>query len=286
MTFLEALFENPLLFNACVAALLASIASGIVGSYVVVKRIAFISGGISHSVLGGIGLFLFLERVFLFSWATPLAGAFVSAIISAIIIGLIHIYRKEREDSVIAALWSIGMALGVIFIAMTPGFNVELNNFLVGNILWVTDSDLYILALLDAVILITVFFLHQRFLAVCFDEDQAYLQEQNVPILYLTLLVLTGITVVLLIEVVGIILVMTMLTIPAAIAGSFTKRLSHMMILATLFSALFSAAGILIAFEWDFPVGATIALVAGLSYVLSLIFSKRPLMKKAGIKPA
>src|ERR1700733_1884184 len=179
-TFIEAVQTNPLLLSALIAGLLASVVSGIIGSYVVVKRIVFISGGISHSVLGGIGLCLWLERTRGISWLSPLLGALIAAVLSALIIGWIHLYYRQREDSVIAALWSIGMATGVLFISQTPGFNVELNNFLIGNILWVSSTDLYILGSLDLLILLIVICLHKRFLAICFDEEQAQLQGVSV----------------------------------------------------------------------------------------------------------
>jgi zinc transport system permease protein len=270
ISFLEALRSNPILLSAVIAGLASSIVSGIIGSYVVVKRIVFISGSISHSVLSGIGFCLWLERAKGIDWISPLEGALVAGILSALIIGWIHLYYRQREDSVIAALWSIGMAVGILFISQTPGFNVELTNFLIGNILWVTPTDLYILYALDIVIIICVLCLHKRFLAICFDEEQAQLQGLPVNSLYLLLLVLTAISIVLLIQVVGIILVMTMLTIPAAIANLFTSRLSLVMLLAIVISAAFCFGGTALAYYVDWPGGATIALVAGVAYVASL----------------
>lgn len=272
-SFFEALSTNPLLLSAILAGILASIVSGIIGSYVVVKRIVFISGGISHSVLSGIGICLWLERAKGISWVSPLMGAIAAAILSALIIGWIHLNYREREDSVIAALWSIGMATGVLFISQTPGFNVELTNFLIGNILWVSPQDLLILGILDILIVGAVFCLHKRFLAICFDEEQAHLQGVPVNSLYLLLLVLTAITIVLLIQVVGIILVMTMLTIPAAIANLFTVRLSRMMIIAIALSCFFTIFGTGTAYYLDWPGGATIALIAGIAYVAAISLS-------------
>lgn len=271
ITFFEALRTNPLLLSAVIAGLAASFVSGIIGSYVVVKRIGFISGGIAHSVLSGIGFCLWLERSHGVQWAPPLLGALVSAIISALIMGWIHLNYRQREDSVIAAIWSIGMAVGVLFISQTPGFNVELSNFLIGNILWVTPTDLYILGGLDAFILVTVLCLHKKFLAICFDEEQAKLQGLPVNHLYLLLLSLIAVSIVLLIQVVGIILVMAMLTIPAAIANMFTSRLSTMMLLAVLFSCFFCISGMGTSYYLDWPGGATIAFIAGAVYILFLI---------------
>jgi zinc transport system permease protein len=218
-------------------------------------------------VLSGIGIALWLERAQGIEWASPLYGALVAAILSALILSWIHLNYRQREDSVIAALWSIGMAIGVLFISQTPGFNVELTNFLIGNILWVSPSDLTILWGLDLFIILAALCLHKRFLAICFDEEQAELQGLSVKLLYTLLLVLIAISIVLLIQVVGIILVMTMLTIPAALANLFTQSLSKMMIAAVIISACFCFFGTAIAFHYDWPAGATIALLAGIFYV-------------------
>jgi len=274
-SFFEALRTNPLLLSAMLAGLAASVVSGIIGSYVVVKRIVFICGSIAHSVLGGIGFCLWLERSKGVAWASPLLGALVSAVLSALLIGWIRIYYKQREDSVIAALWSVGMAAGVLFISETPGFNVELTNFLIGNILWVSNTDLYVLFGLDITVLILVACLHKKFLAICFDEEQARLQGLHVNALYLLLLVLTAVSIVLLIQVVGIILVMTMLTIPAAIANLYTYKLSHMMAIGVVLSSIFCLLGMMTAYHFDWPGGATIALIAGLSYVVLLMLPKK-----------
>ncbi len=276
-TFLEALQINPLLLTALVAGLLASIVSGIIGSYVVVKRITFISGSISHAILGGLGFCLWLQRNMGVEWMSPIYGAFATAILSALLIGWIHLYYKQREDSVIAAIWSVGMAVGVIFIALTPGFNVELTNFLVGNILWVTHEDISFLSILDFIILAIVACMHKRFLAICFDEEQAQLQGIHVKALYLLLLVLTAISIVMLIQVVGVILVMAMLTIPASIANLFTTRMSYMMWIAVLLSCIFVVAGTFMAYHLDWPLGATIALLAGFAYVVALLLPTKRL---------
>lgn len=275
MGFIEAVQFNPLLLYAILAGMIASVVSGIIGSYVVVKRIVFISGSISHSVLGGIGFCLWLERAKGVTWITPLYGALAAAIISALVIGWIRLNYRQREDTVIATLWSLGMAIGVLFISQTPGFNVELTNFLVGNILWVTPQDLILLFILDLIVIFIVLCLHNQFLALCFDEEQAYLQGVHVKALYLLLLVLIAISIVLLIQVVGIILVMTMLTIPAAIANLVTARLSLMMILGIFISEFFCFTGLTTAYYLDWPVGATIALIAGIGYLIALAVSKR-----------
>jgi zinc transport system permease protein len=275
MTFLEALYVNPLLLAALMAGLAASLVSGIIGSYVVVKRIVFISGSISHSVLGGIGFCLWLDRVQGITWLSPLYGALIAAILSAWTIAWIRRHYRQREDSAIAALWSIGMAVGVLFISQTPGFNVELTNFLIGNILWVSHEDLMLLWALNGVVLATVFCLHKRFLAICFDEEHAQLQGLPIHGLYITLLTLIAISIVLLIQTVGVILVMTMLTIPPAIANLFTMSLSRMMLIAVILNIVFCLTGMQMAYTLDWPGGATIALLAGVAYIGGLLLSAR-----------
>ena len=270
MTFFQALMINPLLLYAVYAGLIASVVGGVIGSYVVVKRITFICGSIAHTALGGIGVSLWLQRTRGVEWFSPLYGALLAAIFSALILGWIRISYRQREDTVIAALWSVGMAVGIIFISQTPGFNVELTNFLVGNILWVTPNDLFLLGALDVVVVACVLCFHKKFLAICYDEEQASLQGIPVNRLYILLLLLTAITIVLLIQVVGIVLVMTMLTIPAAMANLFTTRLSHMMVLAVVICAVLCLSGLAVSYHLDWPSGATIALVAGIVYAISL----------------
>jgi zinc transport system permease protein len=275
ISFFEALRTNPLLQTALLAGFVASISSGVVGSYVIVKRIVFISGSIAHSVLGGMGFCLWLKRTQNVEWITPIHGALFAAIISALIIGWIHLNYRQREDSVIATLWSTGMAIGVIFISLTPGFNVELMSFLLGNILWVSHADIWTLIALDAIVLAAVMILHKRFLAICFDEEQAYLQGLSVKGFYLLLLSLIAVSVVLLIQVVGIILAITMLTIPPTIASLFTRRLSRTMFFAVIISSIFCLAGTAASYELDWPAGATIALLAALCYLICLLKTKK-----------
>lgn len=275
--FFQALQESALLQYALMAAILASVASGIVGSYVVVKRIAFISGSIAHSVLGGMGLFLWLQRTQNIAWADPLWGALLAAIISALIIGWIHLHYRQREDAVIATIWSVGMAIGVLFIAKTPGFNVELSSFLLGNILWVGRQDVLSLLILDGAIVLITLLLHKKFLAICFDEEQAWLQGLSVKGLYLLLLILIALSTVILIQVVGIILAIAMLTLPATIAGLFANRLSGIIILAIVCNVIFATLGTALSYEADLPAGATITLVAALSYLVGLSIRKRRL---------
>lgn len=270
ISFVEALLTMTFLQYALLAGIAASIAGGIVGSYVVVKRIAFISGSIAHAVLSGMGLCLWLNRTYGIVWLSPLYGAVTAAIVAALFIGWVHLRYREREDAVIAAVWAIGMSIGIVFASLTPGYNVELMSFLLGNILWVSTADLITLAVLDVIVIVLACTLHSRFLALCFDEAQAELQGVPVKSLYLLLLTMVALTVVLLIQVVGIVLVLAMLTIPPTVAGLFCRRLSTMIIGAVILGVLFSTAGIVLSYYLDWPAGATITLFAGAIYLVLL----------------
>lgn len=272
--------DNAFLQMALWAGLLSSFTSGIIGSFVVVKRIAFIAGSVSHSILGGMGLCLWLQRAHGLSFLDPMIGAFASAIGSALLLGWIHLNYRQREDAVIAAIWSIGMGLGVIFLSLTPGTNVDLLNFLFGNILWIEPRDLWLLLGLNGAVLAIVATYYRRFLALCFDEEQALLQGIAVRRLYLLLLTLVAISVVLLIQIIGVILVLALLTIPATLAALFTKRLYTLMIGAVLISASCNWVGLKISYILNWPPGATIALVGAGAYLLALPLNKSPLTRR------
>ncbi|CAM0117811.1 metal ABC transporter permease [Rhabdochlamydiaceae symbiont of Dictyostelium giganteum] len=270
----------PFLISSFLAGLASSITGGIIGSYVVVKRIVFITGSIAHSVLGGMGFFLWLKRSYGWTFLDPLEGALLAAILSALLIGWIHLRYQEREDTIIAAIWSTGMALGVIFISLTPGYNVELMNFLFGNILWVSQKDLLLLGGLTAVVILIALIFHQKFQAVCFDEVESELRGIPVTFYYLLLLNLVAISVVILIQVVGSILVISMLTIPPAIANQFFHKLSAMMLGSIVCGLIFTTTGLAISFFFNLPPGATIALISAIAYTLHLIY--HGLKKKSG----
>jgi zinc transport system permease protein len=265
MEFIDALTRYGFLQGALIAGLLTSIGCGVMGSYVVVKRIAFIAGSIAHSVLGGMGIALYMG-------SDPLIGALISAIIAALLIGGIRLYWKQQEDTLIGALWAIGMAIGVIFIAKTPGYQSDLTSYLFGNILLVPHSSLWFMAGLDVVLLAIVWAYHRQLLAVVFDEEHARLRGIPASFFYLLLLVMVALTVVLLIQVVGLILVLALITLPAAMAGHYVNSLHRMMWLATLIGMLMSFIGLAVSYPTDLPTGPVIVLVTGLAYVLSSLW--------------
>jgi len=265
--FLSDLQNQPFLQYALLTGVLASIACGIIGSYVVTRRITYIAGAIAHSILGGMGAARYLEVIHRWDWLHPIYGAVAAALASAIIIGLVSLGAKQREDTVIGAVWAIGMALGILFIFKTPGYNEDLMSYLFGNILMVSVGDLWLIAGLDVLIVVVGLLFYNQLLAVCFDEEFARIRGIHVEFYYLLLLCLTALTVVLLVTVVGIVMVIALLTLPVAVAGHFSKRLWHMMALATIFSAVFTTLGLTLSYGPDLPAGATTILLAGAVYL-------------------
>jgi zinc transport system permease protein len=270
--FIDALRNPSILFvrYALIAGLLGSVSFGIIGSYVVARRISYIAGAIAHSSLGGIGAGLYVQAKFGVSWFTPIVGAIIAALISGILISYVSLYARQREDTVIGAIWAIGMTTGLLFITRTPG-NVDPMSYLFGNILLIRRVDLIIIAILDCVIIILSVLFYHRFLAVSFDEEFARVRGVRVGLFYLLLICLTALTVVLMVTVVGIVMVIALLTLPAAVAGLFSKQLWQMMIFASLICMLFTVLGLWFSYVYDLPSGANIIMVAGALYLVSVI---------------
>jgi len=248
--------------NALLAALLSSVACGIIGTYVVVKKIGFISGGIAHTAFGGIGVGYYLG-------INPLLGVIPFSLAAALAIGLLSKKAKVAEDTAIGTFWAVGMAVGVICIGLKPGYAPDLFSYLFGNILTVPSFDLWMIMLLDLLILAVVWLLSKEFLAISFDEEYAAVSGLKTMALYLLMLCLIALTVVVMMRVVGIVMVIALLTIPAAIARMVSRSLPGMMVRAVLLSAFFSICGLWISFLLDIASGATIILVAGFCFLLA-----------------
>ena len=247
--------------NALAAGFLAAVACGIIGSYVVIKKMVSISGGIAHASFGGVGLGYLLG-------INPVAGALFFTVAASLGMGMVIKKTRLTEDTAIGILWAIGMALGIIFIGLTPGYTPDLFSYLFGNILFVSRSDLIIMLILDIIIVTTVCLLYKEFLAISFDEEFALVTGLPVIYLYLGLLCLIALTVVVLIKVVGITLVIALLTIPAAMARQFTPDLKKMMAVAILFGMAFSLGGLWFSYQFDLASGATTILFSGVTFVV------------------
>lgn len=251
MELINTLLDLSFFRNALLAALLASIACGIIGSYIVSRRIVFISGGITHASFGGIGMGYYLGF-------DPIFGAVIFGILSALGIEFFTKKADLREDSAIAMLWALGMALGIIFIFLTPGYAPNLMSYLFGNILTVSVTDLIFLLLLTIFIAGFFLFFYRMILFVAFDEEFALTNNAPVRLFNAILISLVALTIVLNIRVVGIILVMSLLTIPQAIANLFTRRFDHMIGYSIAFGFTGSVIGLVFSYIGDIPSGAAI----------------------------
>jgi zinc transport system permease protein len=256
------IFQYEFMRNAIFAAVLVNIACGIVGTYVVIKRIVFISGGISHAAFGGIGLGYFLG-------VNPILTAIPFSVIAAVSIGYISKKTKVGEDAAIGIIWSVGMAMGIIFINLTPGYAPDLFSYLFGNILTVPVLDLIIMLALDFVIIIIVIFFHKEFAAISFDEEFSRVIGIPSKVLYLILLCMVALSVVVLIRIVGIILVIALLTIPASICRQFTYNVNKLIASSIVSGIIITIAGLLISYWLNLASGATIIILMGLIFLFS-----------------
>ncbi len=273
--FTEALREHSFLQFALLAGVLASIPCGVVGSFVVIRRISYIAGGIAHSVLAGLGVVHYLQVVHGFTAISPMGGAVIAALLAAAIIGWVSLHLKQRADTVIGAVWAMGMAVGIVFISLTPGYTTDLMSYLFGNILMVSSSDLWLIAGLDVLVLVIVGLFHKQLLAVCFDSEFAALRGVHINRFYFLLLGLTALTVVLLVSVVGIILVIALLTLPAAMANLFARRLWQMMATATVLCVVLTSSGLALSYGPDLPAGAVTILLTGSAFFVTALVKRR-----------
>ena len=281
--FIEAVRQQPFLQTALLTGVLSSVACGVVGSYVVVRRITYIAGGIAHCVLGGLGAARYLAvehgwRYYhpLHGWAPlhPLIGAVVAALLAAVIIAVVSLRGRQREDTVIGALWAIGMATGVLFISKTSGYQVDLMSYLFGNIVFVSWDDVRLMALLDAVILGAVLVFHKRFLALCLDEEQAQLQGVDLLRTNIALLCVVALTVIVLTQVVGLILVIALLSLPAATAAHHVSRMGPLILASTGICAVLTTAPRMAAYGTAVTPEAAIVLAAAGLYLLSVLATR------------
>jgi zinc transport system permease protein len=243
--------------HAILAGILVSLAAGIIGSLIVVNRMVFLAGGIAHTSYGGIGLAVF------FGWPIFL-GASLFAVGAALLIAWLTLKNRSRIDTFIGLIWAVGMAIGVILVDLTPGYNVDLMSYLFGSILAVETGDLYFMAVLLAIILIVITFGYRHILAVSYDSEYAALRGINVPLVYTTILVLSALTVVVAIKVVGLILVIALLTMPTYIAERLSGSLSGMMAISGVLATLFTLAGLVLSYTLNLTSGASIILVSAL----------------------
>ena len=253
--------------NALAAGLLASVICGIMGTLVVVNRIVFLSGGIAHAAYGGIGLASF------FKWPY-LPGTIGFSLFAAMLMAAVSYTMKHRADTVIGVIWALGMAFGIILIDLTPGYNVDLMSYLFGSILAVPRSDLYIMAFISVTMVIMVTYYYHDLLAMSYDEEFAKIRGVPVIKLYFGLIGMLAVTVVLVIQVVGLILVIALLTIPPFMVEKYAKSLGQMMVASSLLGAAFTISGLWLSYQYNLTSGASIIMVAGVAFLISLMVDK------------
>lgn len=264
--------------NALLAAILVGIACGIVGTFIVIKRIVFISGGIAHAAFGGIGLGYLLGT-------NPILTAIPFSILSALCIGTLSKKAKISEDSAIGIIWAAGMALGILFIGLSPGYAPDLFSYLFGSILTVPLSDIILMLVIDLVIIAIFVLFYKELLAFSFDEEFSKISGIPTKALYLLLLCLVAFSIIVLIRVVGIILLIALLTIPTVIAKQFTDRLDRLMLASTVIAIILSVLGLWVSYLLDIASGATIVLVSSIVLLLSTILKKMKTARKRSIQP-
>lgn len=260
--------------NVMIGALLASLIGGLMGTFVVVRRISFFSGSISHAILAGIGIALWLQRAHGIGSASPLLGATIAACLSSLICSFVRRSGEERQDATLTALWTAGMSIGIIFISITPGYTTDLSSYLIGNILWISKTDL---VYLSALLIFLLFFVLRHFQALklaSFDPIEARIQGIKTASLERNLFLLISLSVVALIQIVGVVLVMSLLTLPQMVSLLFCRKLSTVLLSSCLLSCAITWGGLELALLWDWPVGATIASLA------ALLFTGASLLKK------
>jgi len=269
--FLEAIQRVPLIRYALLAGIISSLTFGVVGTFVVTRRIGYIAAAIAHSILGGIGASIFFSRVYDLPWLTPMIGAVVAALISAAVIGWVSLHTSEREDTIIGAIWAFGMASGLLFMHYAPGKAVNLESYIFGNILLTSKSDVIATVVLAGIILTLVGLFYHKLVAVCFDEEFARLRGISSNFYYLLLLVITAISMVLLVRVAGIILSLALLVLPAATASRFSRQMWVVMLIAVGIALVYNAGGLAVSYQLDTPTGPFIVLVASVVYGLSFL---------------
>jgi zinc transport system permease protein len=263
MDFITALFSHPFLRYAVIAILLSSIMLGMVGTFVVSKRLTGVSGGIAHAVLGGVGIAYYFGL-------SPVMGAFVFALFSAVLLGVVKRRAGQRETTVIAALWSVGMAVGIIFMHLTPGYNTDLMTYLFGNILMISGQDIYMVLGVTALLSLVVCVFYRQFVAVSFDEEYASLRGVPVGAVYILLLCLIAVTIVVLMRLTGLIMVIALLTLPPTIAMMFSRYIPRVMVFAAVLAAVFSLSGLYLSYGSNLPAGAVIVALTGLCYLAAM----------------
>lgn len=268
---IQAILSYAFMQKALAAAVLASILSGIIGAVIVEKRLVSMSGGIAHTSFGGIGLGYLIG-------IPPIITGMVFAVLASISIPVIKRKTDTASDTLIGIFWAAGMALGILFIGLTPGYPPDMTSYLFGDILTVSSLYLVLLSILSVVVLLVFISMFNYWKAYLFDEKYLHVIGVKTTFFERLLYILIALSIVLLIKVVGIILAIALLTIPSAIAKLYTKSLKVLMVSASLISLALSIGGLVLSYYFNIPSGATIILLAVVVYFVSYMTKK--MMKK------
>lgn len=273
--FADAVASVPLIRYALLAGIVSSLIFGVVGSLVVTRQIAYVAAAIAHSILGGIGASVYFGRHYDLPWLTPMVGAIAAGLLSVAVIGWVSLRFKEREDTIIGAIWSTGMAAGLLFLHYSPGKAVNLESFIFGNILLTSADDVVLTLVVGLVVLLLVALFYHKLVAVSFDEEFARLRGVSSNAYYFLLLALTAMSVVLLVRIAGIILAQALIILPAATASRFSRSLWAIMAIAVGLTMFCNTAGLALSYELDIPTGPFVVLLAVGVYALSFLLRRR-----------
>ena len=267
MGFLTDIFEYQYLTNAVIACILSGITCGIVGTYIVARRMVSLCGGITHASFGGLGIAIY-------AGINPIWGALTFAVLSALGIEYAGNKTKIREDSAIGVMWGVGMAIGALFMSLKPGYTSgDLSSFLFGNIISVTTEDIVALTVLTIVLFIGAALYLKPIMYMAFDRDFARSAGVNTTLVGYILSVITAVTIVLSIRVMGIILLISLMTLPVVIANSVTKSYGKITILASSIAAIGALAGVVISYYLEVPSGPAIIFVLTLVLIIVKLLS-------------
>lgn len=251
LSIIDDIFAYDFLTNALVACLLSGVTCGVIGSYVVARRMVFLCGGITHASFGGLGMALY-------AGVDPVVGALCFASLASVGTEFASRRGRMREDSAVGIIWAVGMALGALFMSLRPGYATDLTSYLFGNILLVTDADIRYLALLAVVVVIGAVVMLRRIMYMVFDEEYAQSQGVGVVVTSYVMAVVVAVTVVLSIKVMGIVLLLSLLTIPTVIANTLTKDYRLIALWSAIIAIVGNVAGFIFSYEYDIPTGSCI----------------------------
>lgn len=265
----------PILPGVLLAATLGALASGLIAPYIVVKRLNMLTGSLAHALVAPVGFSIWLTHTYPRFQGFSLSILLLTATAIALFISYTHLFWKQQKDALLSVIWSAGMAIGLLFLAKTPGSNVEFNDYLFGSLIWLNGQQLTLLIVINLVTIAAILCFYKQFLLICLDEDQAIIAKLPHKILYSLLLVLIALVIVVLMETIGLLLSMTLLTMPALIARCYSKNFIQLHIYSCITSCLMSYAGILTAAALDLPIAPTSALVGTAGYLIALSIKNR-----------